>query len=918
MNDNSQPQLPVGTDDDKFNSIAGLDDMANLLIGDDFPDMVGFDADKSGVPLMLLGDDGHTVGDAADDASVPQGLDPVEQAVLQLRTVLQEEADRPLEDNGYVSPSAVVAPYMPGADLAADNARQQAAPQPAPGHELTLPQNPEHAPTANPAAAPDSPTFNNQGLYPLEDALLNYPVTPLTGHDNAANHAGQLGQAVQSNALPNYPVGVLAGQNNAANQVVQMGQRAQNSALAGGNALALGQLLQQLQDMLSRHNAGGGLNSVNPQAPAPFRQGAAQTQTPVQFIQSAQRNLQSQIDPQAQLNALGQVMPGLVVDPGLAETSQQPQLNLLTQVNQESPDRLLHNRRNKFDPDNDPSRFYLAPTGLGPWGPVVGRNQPRRLFEYFRTTAELNPLVSYTKDELVAFFLGRGHPNPNRRLTLWIQNVPAQANHRYPNQACSTKCRYKHCPGIQRTILTGWLRVAFDEFSDQTGVTLDPFHNAGYMHLHCFEMLFDLGYLMHYSRSRHGFEIRADTRRFVHEARNPAALARDHVAMLTAFQDWKNSHKARADHVEAQNRRASSPAQLYTGFELQTVPPHEQRLGFLLTDTHVRSEMSNRQRVRDRRGGAHIGLHRGDLELFNKLKRREARKKQGHHSDSSAEEREERLEQARRRLARELRSISPPPRPSGRHKRRNPTPEQQEAAGAGRKRPRTEAADTIHVAVPNPANTIQRAAANHDPDWDIYDASPRQTPPRPLPGERGPISVPAATAAAAPQGNLTLPQIDPNLLGPNLIHPVLTTAPQLTLPQVTPAATAPQLTLPRVPVNTTSGPRTRKRAREEQEQEQLQLQMQRRQRLDQQLQQQHAMQQQVRHQPRRRQRQQQQQYVDQRGGRLHYDPRYDLLQAEDDRLGERIGRLNQRQRREVEKVVRRKEGEGGGRRVQSF
>ncbi|KAJ4303996.1 3',5'-cyclic-nucleotide phosphodiesterase pde1 [Collariella sp. IMI 366227] len=465
--------------------------------------------------------------------------------------------------------------------------------------------------------------IDNEGFYTLENAqqhdpmnLLagqDYPLNPLTACDTAANQTGQYQQVM------------------AAGQGAEMGQGTQTDlSAAGQNISDLNVLMGQLQGLFPNPDLGQGLNANVPVTAPVQPQGAAQTSP---FAQPQQLNPQARINPPVQ--SQGDPEPKVIrAQPRAADVDPATQI-----------DKLSHTRGQRFDPNNEPAKFYVNPTGLVAWGPQTGGNQPRRLFEYHKSTAELIPSAFFNRVELVRFFLGQGHPNPNRKLTLWIQNVPAQMNYRYPNQASSSKCRYKHCQASSRTILKGWYRVAFDEFSDKTGHTLDPFHNAGYMHLHCFEALFDLGYLLHHSASRHGFVIRPDTRNLAHEMRNPAALTRDHETMWNAFQDWKHSHQERADRIEAQNN--SLPAgQPYTGFNPQTVPPHDQRLGFALTEMHLSHQVAVRQVTRDRRGGAHIGLHKGDLVRFNQLKRREQRKRQGFSSDSDAEREEEEKVQA--------------------------------------------------------------------------------------------------------------------------------------------------------------------------------------------------------------------------------------------------------------------------------
>ncbi|EAQ91464.1 hypothetical protein CHGG_03399 [Chaetomium globosum CBS 148.51] len=286
--------------------------------------------------------------------------------------------------------------------------------------------------------------------------------------------------------------------------------------------------------------------------------------------------------------------------------------------------RISHRRSRKASSNNDSQRFYVRPPRIPAWGPLVpGPRQPEPVFRYYKHYAELRPALTFTADQLVTFFLGIGHPNPGRRLTLWIQNVAAQSNDRYANRGASTKCRYKNCPAKQNTILKGFFRIAFDEFSDMTGDTLDPMHNAGYMHLHCFEKLFDLGYLIHYGATRLGFRILPDRRIFNHETRNAASLTRDHGDMINAYDEWVEGQRARADYIESVNANPQT-RKIYTGIEPMPhmIPPHSQRLGYKLVEKHLSLQVKGRAATRDNRGGPHIGIHMGDLDLLMHLKRR--------------------------------------------------------------------------------------------------------------------------------------------------------------------------------------------------------------------------------------------------------------------------------------------------------
>ncbi|KAL2181196.1 uncharacterized protein P884DRAFT_265672 [Thermothelomyces heterothallicus CBS 202.75] len=319
--------------------------------------------------------------------------------------------------------------------------------------------------------------------------------------------------------------------------------------------------------------------------------------------------------------------------PMLNQPANPPPLNRSVAPGQGHPlngKKMNHKRNRRGSPSNDPSQFYAAPIGLlRPWGPkvVVGKNrQEERMFRYYQQTAELRPSLTYTREQLVTFFLGHGHPYPRRRLTLWVQNTPAQINERYANRSDSSKCRYRDCPAKQNTILKGFFRVAFDEFSDETGTLRDPFRNAGYMHLHCFESVFDLGYLIHHGAARHNFRILPDRRDLIHESRNPASINRDHGEMIEAYDAWVEGQKARADRLE-QDNAARPRGQEYTGFDPapRMILPHAQRLGRSLTDKHLSLQVKGRAATRESRGGVHIGIHRGDLDLFVRLRHQKSR-----------------------------------------------------------------------------------------------------------------------------------------------------------------------------------------------------------------------------------------------------------------------------------------------------
>ncbi|KAK4179015.1 hypothetical protein QBC36DRAFT_385451 [Triangularia setosa] len=276
--------------------------------------------------------------------------------------------------------------------------------------------------------------------------------------------------------------------------------------------------------------------------------------------------------------------------------------------------KMIIHSRNQRHKNEDPAAVYEKSPAVQPWGPLLKNTRvPEHTFEYCKSYVELTPLKRFTKDELIMFMKGSGCPNPQRKLTLWIQNTPSEVNNRYVMASSSGKCRYKHCPG-KFTIQKGFMRVAFDEYSDKTGISLDPFHNAGYMHLHCFEKLFDLAYLTQYGAAQHGFVIRPDERNFPMESRNPMSMARDHHQMIVAYHEWLRQQKQRCDMLYYHQGGH------YGGFHIPSPPSHQKTLGYKLTMCHLSREIVGRVATCEKRGGANIGIHKGNLEHFMHLK----------------------------------------------------------------------------------------------------------------------------------------------------------------------------------------------------------------------------------------------------------------------------------------------------------
>lgn len=228
------------------------------------------------------------------------------------------------------------------------------------------------------------------------------------------------------------------------------------------------------------------------------------------------------------------------------------------------------------------------------WGPPMFKD----LFTYTEH-GEWDPSRKFSKKDL-SYYIINTREQAKRPLTIWIQHLPSQRNYRYPN-AMSSKCRWDECPDPNHTILKGFYRVAFDEWSDVSGKVTDPFHNAGYMHLFCFEKMFDLFELIKY-----GY-VRLEERNFPYENQNPMSVAEGHPKLTKTFQGWYYDQVTAYEKFKQEKARG--------GPEFRQIPK-EQRLWSVLTDRYISLESDARMKMRATRNGNSIEKHRGDLELF--------------------------------------------------------------------------------------------------------------------------------------------------------------------------------------------------------------------------------------------------------------------------------------------------------------
>lgn len=231
-------------------------------------------------------------------------------------------------------------------------------------------------------------------------------------------------------------------------------------------------------------------------------------------------------------------------------------------------------------------------------------------FEYNRL-GEWKSHLFFTHQEIEQYMDAR----KTRRLPLrvWIQNSPAGCTQRGGPDPRTRKCRWDRCPDKNHTILKGFWRVAFDERPDTSGVDTDPFTNAGYMHLWCFERAFDLISMIA------NFDVRPDLRTLPREVRgkNPMAVDRDHDEMVQTYRDWRRRQVGLYNEwTKVLQNRAE---QGIVGNSTRRHREPEDYLWSVLTETHLTLETVGRQGTRDKRGGNSIDKHRGDLQKYTDM-----------------------------------------------------------------------------------------------------------------------------------------------------------------------------------------------------------------------------------------------------------------------------------------------------------
>ncbi|EHK98161.1 hypothetical protein M7I_6069 [Glarea lozoyensis 74030] len=232
-----------------------------------------------------------------------------------------------------------------------------------------------------------------------------------------------------------------------------------------------------------------------------------------------------------------------------------------------------------------------------PWGADPRGGPP--MFQYSEH-GELTPGATYTTEELHTFLYDhKDHwrkEQGNRKqsgLRLWIQNHPADSKNRYPVPGKSEKCRWAECPVKGGTIHKGFFRVAFDEVSSwyPHPETLDPFHNAGYMHLSCLEKMLDFPLLCKH------LDVVPDCRVLL-EGHNRMAINRDHKKMEHICLDFiQNSQPGQKQNTDSDEW-------------------YKDTLSYRLTKYHITHQPNHIKGIRGERGGNNIDIHLGNTEVY--------------------------------------------------------------------------------------------------------------------------------------------------------------------------------------------------------------------------------------------------------------------------------------------------------------
>lgn len=305
-------------------------------------------------------------------------------------------------------------------------------------------------------------------------------------------------------------------------------------------------------------------------------------------------------------------------------------------------------RRNQdehIDPETLSANYYgKPPPQKRPWGPVQKNGKP--LFSYNRqgelckgrplTIKEMRMYLFDPSDNHEEHSVNwtKRIPEPGERrkkgavrsgLTLWLGWTPAQVSGRYPSSD-SNKCKLLDCALDSRTIKTGDPRVIFDERENVTGANINPFWNAAYCHLYCFEKHFNLVQLLS------AIDLRLDDRVFQREEQNLSVLKPDECeAGRRWFNDcWPDYCKWHKDNYEPA-KRIRDKARQSPGKPLPAPAVEQVRLWSASLTSRIMEkslELESRAKAQQRKKRREVkkdscdrDIHRGDLDLANRARR---------------------------------------------------------------------------------------------------------------------------------------------------------------------------------------------------------------------------------------------------------------------------------------------------------
>lgn len=215
---------------------------------------------------------------------------------------------------------------------------------------------------------------------------------------------------------------------------------------------------------------------------------------------------------------------------------------------------------------------------------------------------EFDAGLRFTGEEFLEY-LHCASQRPNRQPILRIQIQPAQYNHRYIRAGQSFKCRFAGCPDKRGTILKGQARVCISEFEDHNGDWLNPFHNAGYVHLFCLEQQINFIELC----ETPSLTVVAETRSLAHEPPAKANIRLNNPMSLNDVErsvadEWLSDIGIRWDAF----RSFYPDPTVRPTFEL----PQEDTLTYRLTKAHTDNNvLQNIQQKRKREGGGRLTAH---------------------------------------------------------------------------------------------------------------------------------------------------------------------------------------------------------------------------------------------------------------------------------------------------------------------